>query len=451
MRRRHTHDDVQRKPLDPIQPLCAVGTERGKDEDDSQSLYEGKLSTLRVISILFPKRLFSWIYSLSLFILILLMLAFASVTPIDVIVRTTDLPESAGKIIIVIIMCVTFLIVGILIYFLRLYKKGLALSEIPSKSVYIPGRDDLPSHCYKVLEENLQRCVSDIKWRASPLYNEEISHPGLSPPESIQRRNFSKSGRGSLLPPNTYYEDVVRLVGYLLWMNHNSLSTEGNIPSNYSFRKITLYLSKIYAKDYDTNRKDLPNINKIIDLYEQFRFGPGLIKEDELFEFMVEFHKLDKFFMNYLDNTAWNSSARNLNFSLNDQQQTTRSIMQPMSLDFLSSGSALSNLSEKGHSDSQEYQMRSKNNDHGDRSRRSRSISPRSSTTLQGNYWQHSSNNNDSNNTNDRNFAYSINKPLVDNRALRSAHPSASVIKNKLSFASTNQFSSLQDCKRKPT
>ena len=444
MRRQHTHDDVQRRSLHAIQPLSTVGTERVKDEDDTQSLYEGRLSTLRVISILFPKRLFSWIYSLSLFILILLMLAFASITPIDVIVRTTNLPQSAGKIIIVIIMCVIFLLMGILIYFLRLYKKGLALSEIPSKSVYIPGRDDLPKHCYKVLEENLQRCVSDIKWRASPLYNEEVSHPGLSPPESIQRRNFSKSGRGALLPPNTYYEDVVGLVGYLVWMNHNSLSTEEGIPSNYSFRKIILYLWSIYPKDYDVDETELPNINSIIDLYEKFRFGPDLIKEDELFEFMLEFHKLDRAFINYLDNTVWSSSASNLNLAMNDEEQTSKSLMQPINYEFLSSGSALSNLDEEAPSDDQEYQMRSNNNSRRDRSRRSRSISPTSSTTaLQKDHSLHSSNNDESNTTT-KNFAHSTNKPLADNRAWLSAHPSGSVLKNKLSFASTNQFTSLQ-------
>ena len=227
-------------------------------------------------------------------------------------------------------------------------------------------------------------------------------------------------------------------------MNHNSLSTEEGVPSNYSFRKIILYLWSIYPKDYDVDETELPNINSIIDLYEKFRFGPDLIKEDELFEFMLEFHKLDRAFINYLDNTVWSSSASNLNLAMNDQEQTSKSLMQPINYEFLSSGSALSNLDEEGPSDDQEYQMRSNNNSRRDRSRRSRSISPTSSTTaLQKDHSLHSSNNDESNTTT-KNFAHSTNKPLADNRAWLCAHPSGSVLKNKLSFASTNQFTSLQ-------
>lgn len=437
MRLGHTRGRTRSGHPSLAQPTSGIGTtDLEKDEDDSQSLYEGKLNILRVISIVFPKRLFSWIYSISLFILVLLMLAFVSVTPIDVIVKTTDLPQWAPKIIIVFIMCILFLLLGLVIYFLRLFQKGLALSEIPSKSVYVPGKYDLPNHCYKVLEENLQRCVSDIKWKASPLYNEEVNHPGLSPPESIQRRNFNRSGKGALLPPNTYYEDVIRLVGLLLWMNHSSLSMAGEVPLNYSFRKITLFLSDIYLKKYDLERRDFPDIDELIGLYEKLRFGPDLIKEEELFNFMVEFRKLDGVFIKYLDNAAL-SYAKPLGSSIDNQKhQPKRPIMRPK---FSSWGSSLSNLNEIEPSD---YLERSNRYQRDDTSRRNRSISPTSFTTFARNSSVHSFNGSVRNKTNTDS---GINKIPEGKYSSRSGLVSSSIIKNKLSFSSTSRFSRFQN------
>lgn len=253
----------------------------------------------RFISFNFPKRVFRWIYSFSLVLLVLLALGFIAVTPIDVIVQTSESSYSAIKMFIVIIVCVVFLVVALIIYFLRIFQNRIALNDIPSKSVYIPFEGDMPRACVKAIDAKLKECVSEIKVKAGPLYNENIiiNHPGVSPPEYVQNRNISETGEGTLLPPNACYEDVIRSLGDRFKLDGLVL-TQVDFPNHLSLREIILFLSEKYLNDPRTDKKQVPDLKLLIELYEKFKFGPDLIKEYELLDFIIEFDKLGQFFQN---------------------------------------------------------------------------------------------------------------------------------------------------------
>ncbi|KAK6456276.1 uncharacterized protein RJT20DRAFT_96280 [Scheffersomyces xylosifermentans] len=242
-----------------------------------------------------PRRVFRWIYSISLVILMMITVAFIAVTPIDVIVQTSGTSFSGVKLFIVIAVCVVFIVLTLFLYFSRIFQYRVAMNDIPTKSVYIPIESDMPKEVYGTIEKKLQECVGEIKVKAGPLYNPEIiNNPGVAPPEYIQKRNRDKgsNGEGTLLPPDSNYEDVIRSLGDK-FRHDSKVFTQVDLPPDLSFREIIIYLSEIFMRDTTNIPKDrLPNLPRIIQLYEKFRFGPNLIKEGDLFEFMVEFDKL---------------------------------------------------------------------------------------------------------------------------------------------------------------
>lgn len=267
----------------------------------------------RFISFNFPKRVFRWIYSFSLGLLMLLTLAFVAVTPIDVIVQTSESSYSGIKMFIVIIVCVVFLVVALIIYFLRIFQNRVSLNDIPSKSVYIPFEGDMLASCIKAIDAKLKECVSEIRVKAGPLYNEKliINHPGMSPPEYVQKRNISETGEGSLLPPNACYEDVIRSLGVRFKLDGRVL-TQVDLPMHLSLREIILYLSEKYLNDPNTDKKKVPNLKLLIESYEKFKFGPDLIEEGELLDFIIEFDKLGQFFQNNIATNFSKPSKRTL-------------------------------------------------------------------------------------------------------------------------------------------
>ncbi|ODV80375.1 uncharacterized protein CANTADRAFT_25967 [Suhomyces tanzawaensis NRRL Y-17324] len=258
-----------------------------------------------------PKRVFQWIYSISLALLVIIMLSFVAVTPIDVIVQTTASSSPAVKVFIVIIVCVVFLVASMFWYFVRIFHVRMALNDIPSKSVYVPFQGDLPKDAVKMIDDNLRRCIGEIKLRAGPLYNEDVilNHPGMAPPEYIQRRNRKRLERktlfttekqtnnhGTSLPPKSNYQDIIRSIGDKFMHGGGRVLTEVEIPHNFSMREIVIYLARIYMDPENMENQDSdfvrPNLKRTIELYEKFRFGPDLIKEPELWEFMINFDRL---------------------------------------------------------------------------------------------------------------------------------------------------------------
>lgn len=258
-----------------------------------------EIENSRFISFNLPKRVFRWIYSFSLALLILLTLGFVAVTPIDVIVQTSGSSYSGIKTFIVTIVCVVFLVLALIIYFLRIFQNRVSLNDIPNKSVYIPFEGDMLMVCFKAIDEKLRECISVIKVKAGPLYNENIiiNHPGVSPPDYVQKRNISETRKGTLLPPNACYEDVIRSLGDRFKLDGRVL-TLVDFPKHLSLREIILFLSEKYLNDPDTDKELVPDLKLLIESYEKFKFGPELIQEGELLDFIIEFDRLGQFFQN---------------------------------------------------------------------------------------------------------------------------------------------------------
>lgn len=217
------------------------------------------------------------------------MLAFISVTPIDVIVQTSFASSSGIKLFIVIIVCVVFLVVSFFLYFQRVYQHRVSMNDIPSKSVYVPHESDLPKPVFKHIQNKLKQCQA-IRIEAGPLTNKRvtINHPGLSPPIYVQERNTGSEG--NLLPPNLLYQDVVHSVGDRMNFD-DGFNSDFPFPKHYSFRDVVITLRQILLEEKLVNARDLPDLARMIQLYEQFKFGPDLIREREMVDFMVEFTK----------------------------------------------------------------------------------------------------------------------------------------------------------------
>lgn len=261
--------------------------------------YENKFTLFNI-----PRRVFAWIYSISLVALTILGFLFVAVTPIDVIVQTAGLALLGLKMFIVIIVWVVFLVVLILFYFSRLLQARTALNDVPEKLVYIPSQGDYPHDVYLHIDDDLRQCV-EIGQQAGPLSDESIiiNHPGLSPPEYVQSRNLTvlkskgielteevaRLNPATLLPPDSLYEDIIRSVSDKFVTQRYRVFTLIDIPGNYTFREICIYLARVYADNYKANEHKL---TRIIHLYEKFRFGGLLISDHELIEFMIEFDRL---------------------------------------------------------------------------------------------------------------------------------------------------------------
>lgn len=242
-----------------------------------------------------PRRIFQWLYSISLLIFVLHTAGFVLVTPIDIIVQTWGSPSTALKTLIVIGACAIFFIISLVIYFLRLYQSRVALNQIPSKSVYIPlEKNDLPKDVIQYIDEKLRYCISDVRARASPLQTQsKINYPGMSPPEYIQKRNreLGYPNEGTLFPPTCIYEDIIDSLGLKLRLD-GLLVTNLNIPENYSFREIVMAMTRMLLEEQSLDPALLPNIQSMIILYEKFKFSPEPIHEDEMAKFLVSFEKL---------------------------------------------------------------------------------------------------------------------------------------------------------------
>ena len=253
----------------------------------------------------FPRLVFRWFYTFSLFLLMILTTLFIAVTPIDVIVQTSGSSFSGIKVFIVIIVCVVFVIISIFMYLLRIFQNRVALNDIPSKLVYIPGRNDMPKRCYREIEKSWFR-VQKISVKAGPLHNKAviINYPGLAPPDYVQEKNMATripganeddARPGTMLPPGTCYEDIIRSLGDKFKIDGRIL-TQIDIPKNLSFREILIYIFKVYQTDQSTFQSEtVPDIKGLIEIYERMTFGPDLIEEADVLHFMLEFENLVKY------------------------------------------------------------------------------------------------------------------------------------------------------------
>lgn len=235
-----------------------------------------------------PRRLFRWLYSVSLVILVTLLLAFIAVTPIDVIVQTSSASSSGIKLFIVIIVCVVFLVVSFVLYFLRLYQHRVSMNDIPTKSVYIPDQNDLPNTVFKYITQKFNDC-QEIKEKADPLHDSKvnINHPGMSPPLYVQQRNESSTEKDHL-PPNLVYEDAIRSFGDKFNF-HDGFKTSValDIPKDFSLRQICMFLISHLLKEGLATPEELPDVETMLSIYEKSKFGGHLLTEEEMIKFSL--------------------------------------------------------------------------------------------------------------------------------------------------------------------
>lgn len=235
-----------------------------------------------------PRRLFRWLYSVSLVILVSLLLALIAVAPIDVIVQTSSASSSGIKLFIVIIVCVVFLVVSFVLYFLRLYQHRVSMNDIPSKSVYIPDKHDLPDKVFKYITQKFNEC-QEIKEQADPLHNFKvnINHPGITPPLYIQQRNIGNN-ENDHLPPNLVYEDAIRSFGDKFNF-HDGFKTSMalDIPKNYTLRQIFAFLIINLISQGSVKPEEVPETETMLSIYEKSKFGGQLLTEEEMINFSL--------------------------------------------------------------------------------------------------------------------------------------------------------------------
>lgn len=236
------------------------------------------------------QRVLTWLYSISLIIIIIVMLAFIAVTPIDVIVQTLRATNAiAVKTFLVIIVCVAFLFFSLIMYLGRVYSFRVAMNDVSSKSLYIPFEGDYPNDVFHYIDLKLKYSV-DVGRKAGPLHQDyPINHPGLSPPEYIQNRNPGMEGK--LLPPNISYEDVLQSLSDKFQIG--KVFTVEDLPVNLSVKEMLLSIYKqiLEVEEPSHLSKNMPDIPGLIATYEKCRFGGGLIDEKDLFTLMVEIDK----------------------------------------------------------------------------------------------------------------------------------------------------------------
>lgn len=243
---------------------------------------------LRLVRAVVPRRVFHWLYSFSLAIFVVLATVFAITSPLDIAVQTWLARLLGIKLLVIFAACATMLVVLLFLYFTRLYKYRVALNHIPARSGYVPlERGDMAPEVLEHVESELQWCVGDVLRRAGPLPNRAapLHYPGMAPPDYIQQRNaaMGELHAGNIFPPNCIYEDIVDSVGLRLRCEGFML-TAAKIPNCYTMREAVL-------SEVTTDRARALAL-LLARLYEALKYGPDLIREDDLAAFLVALDRL---------------------------------------------------------------------------------------------------------------------------------------------------------------
>lgn len=243
-----------------------------------------------------PRKVFEWLYSFSLIILMIITFGFVLVTPLDIIMQTVSKKAAAIKLFIIIIACATFVLFSLLFYFSRLYHSRVLFNRIPAKSVYLPlEKDDLPPSVQKYIEKTLQHCVGDVKVRAGPLANEKelFNYPGRVAPKYIQRRNIELALQRDyfLLPEDHSYQDIIDSIGLKLRLDGMFANTY-SIPKDMTFREIFVSLFPSLGEDNDLAQEMAAAARRAILTYERAKYSGELIELEELVEFFVDLEKV---------------------------------------------------------------------------------------------------------------------------------------------------------------
>lgn len=243
---------------------------------------------LRLVRAVVPRRVFRWLYSFSLAIFVVLTTVFVITSPLDIAVQTWLARLLGIKLLVIFAACALMLVLLFLLYFTRLYKYRVAINHIPARSAYVPlARGDMAREVLAHVERGLQWCVGDVLRRAGPLPNRaaELRYPGMAPPEYIQHRNVSMGQPhvGNFFPPNCVYEDVVDSLGLRLRCEGFMLTT-AKIPCYYTMRETLLSEA--------SSERARAQALQMARLYESLKYGPDLIREQDLAALLVALDRL---------------------------------------------------------------------------------------------------------------------------------------------------------------
>lgn len=243
-----------------------------------------------------PKKILKWLYSFSFVILMFVMLGFVLITPLDIILQTVSKRYAAIKLFIIIAACAAFVLLSLLFYFSRLYRRRVMYNQVPSKSLYLPlEKNDLPPSVLKYIMDTLQRCVGEIKVKAGPLANEKelFNYPGRVAPLYIQRRNIELGFQRDfyLLPEDHSYQDIIDSIGLKLRLDGLFANTY-TVPRELTFREIFISVLPIY-NDNNEIPEDLANsVNRCVLTYEKAKFSGQLLELEEIVDFFIDLEKV---------------------------------------------------------------------------------------------------------------------------------------------------------------
>lgn len=243
-----------------------------------------------------PKKVLKWLYSFSFVILMFVTIGFVLITPLDIILQTVTKRYAAIKLFVIIAACATFVLLSMLFYFSRLYRRRVMYNQVPSKSLYLPlEKNDLPPSVLKYVMDTLLRCVGEIKVKAGPLANEKelFNYPGKVAPLYIQRRNIELGFQKDfyLLPEDHSYQDIIDSIGLKLRLDGLFANTY-TVPAELTFREIFVSLLPIYNENNEIPEELAISVRRCVRIYEKAKFSGQLLELEEIVDFFVDLEKV---------------------------------------------------------------------------------------------------------------------------------------------------------------
>lgn len=217
-----------------------------------------------------PRRSFKqWLYLLSHVLLIVFIIGFMVVSPIDIITQSRQTNQFWNGAI-VIAGCVIFIVLALLLSFLRLFRTRQNLSDIPRR--YVPRSDDVPNNVAREIRSELDRCKQILR-DTKPI--EKVAHAGLAPPDS--------SGD---IPPDVPYKDVVDTTALLVDSRAKNIHFSFGKPVGMPFREYISHLISCHVIS------DASVGFQFVELYERLRFSGKAISAPEIRTFIERLMRL---------------------------------------------------------------------------------------------------------------------------------------------------------------
>ncbi|ODV85640.1 hypothetical protein CANARDRAFT_28398 [[Candida] arabinofermentans NRRL YB-2248] len=242
------------------------------------------------------KGVFKWLYSISLLIFSMLLLALNAVIPIDAIVKSKTSSNLAVNAIIIVIACAVFLTCSGVIYIFRILVLKKYLQDIPKAYIPITPKDISKRESDFIYSEMLRS--EKIRRLARP--NTYVNHPSLYHSYEVEKlldHELAKSGTRTdyekqnemliKLPNNLIYENVVRAIGEDI--KYRKLLTikktfQVKVGKNQTLRSILV--QKFDLISHELVDDDFKILYDFLNHYEKLRFSGEAITYDDFIKFL---------------------------------------------------------------------------------------------------------------------------------------------------------------------